>query len=341
MTVADERRERAQRNYEKHLAERLSAAKAVASRAGPNSIPYLNLDKEYEKANGIFEATQAELNDRPPHIRFENPWMFWIPAFIVFAMEAFINKIIVDMAAQTPGGISLLISGLLSVLLVWLAHNAGVSWRQVYSDLERRIVWSSLIWGVALVVVILLFVVGLMTLRAYFALVDTASDMNLFDTVKGVSSLGVQFVTQAFTVPESLTIGGLNFLALMFAFLFAFLSHDSDKEYDRRYIEMKRAKRARAKAQKRYEAEQEKIHGRFKRPIARTLRAFVGNGGDLRSLEADDFKAQRFEAEREIPLEHAAERDGNSKADGGRPRVVPMPAASESKRPSATSGNPW
>jgi hypothetical protein len=340
MSVTEERRDRSQRTFVKHLAERLAAAKEVAARCGPTSMLFRHRQQEYEKALGTFEATQSELNDRPPHIRFESPWLFWPPAIVVFVIEAYINKIIIDMAAQTPGGISLLVSGLLSLFLVWLAHNAGISWRQIWSDLERRVVVSSVLWGVGILFILAVFVVGLMTLRAYYALATSGSAMNVFDAVKDIASLGPSFIAQAFGVPEALTIGGLNFLALTFAFLFAFFSHDSDKEYDKRYFEMKKAKAVRDKAVVRYEREQEGVHRRFKRPIARTLRSFVGNGGESGDLPADDFKQQRHEAERALP-EHGTE----PRPAANPPQLVtPTPFKPAPTSPSAAQAgkvNPW
>jgi len=303
MAVADDRRERAKGTYQKNLGERLAAAKEVATRSGPNSATFRTLDEEFRHADGEFRSTQSELHERPPHIRFENPWLFWIPAVIVFLMEAFINKIVIDMAAQMPGGWSLLISGLLSLLLVWLAHNAGVSWRQIRSELENRTLWPTVLLALGSVALIALIVVLLISLRAYFALVDTSNGMDIFSTLKDVAAVAFSwsFLQRAFTVPEALAIGGVNVLALAFAFVFAFLSHDNDKEYDRRYREMKTTRKARIRAIARYESEQKAVYERFKRPIARALRAFVANHGNVGDIEPDDFKAQRLVAERESP----------------------------------------
>jgi hypothetical protein len=297
MAVVEERRTNAERDYRRNIAERLAQTIAVAVRSGPRSATFRHIDDEFIQADTTYLATQAELHNRPPHIRFENPWLFWPPAVLVFLIEAYVNKIIVDMAAQTPGGLSLLISGVVSLVLVWLAHNAGVSWRQIWSELNRRLEWMTLIQGVALVVIVLTMVTLLITLRAYFALVDTTSNGGVFDAVQGIASLGFDFIPKAFAVPEALTIGGLNFLALTFAFLFAMFSHDSDREYDRRYRDMKAARERRNKAIARYEEMQDRVQQRFSEPIGRALRIYVANGGELDALSKDDFKTQRAEAE--------------------------------------------
>ena len=87
-----------------------------------------------------------------------------------------------------------------------------------------------------MVAITLLSVSVPMAVRAYYAPIDQSASIDIFD--KGDTSCRMSlfsFMPKAFSLPESPTIGGLNFLALTLSFLFGFFSHDNDKDYDKSY----------------------------------------------------------------------------------------------------------
>jgi hypothetical protein len=86
---------------------------------------------------------------------------------------------------------------------------------------------------------------------------------------------------------------------LALAFVFAFLSHDSDKEYDARHRKYMAASRELDRVKARHVKNANKIHKKHARKIKNAKDAFVAAGGDARTLEKDDFRSQLAEAEGE------------------------------------------
>ena len=183
MSTSEEKQARAKQLYENALGSRLADTKEISGSSGPNSSDFQDCQSNFHDAKVEFDSNKQELHDRYPNIHFENPWFFWIPATLIFIIEASVNKIIIDMAAQTPAALSFLISAVISAILVAVSHLAGISWRQIWSELDRKIVGFSLGLGVILVLILLASVSGLMSVRAYYALTDQSTNMNIFGGV--------------------------------------------------------------------------------------------------------------------------------------------------------------
>lgn len=319
------------------LAQRLAALNVAASSSGPTSPARLLMDAEQREAASELQSVATKVNNRATNIRLEDPKIFWIGSFFIFAIEAYLNKIIVDMAAQTTGGMSLLVAALVSIALVTLAHLCGSFLRQVWSESEDRILFVNAVLGLFLLVVVAVAVLAIMALRAYFALMTTTSNLHVFsDAVDALKELGLDFVFRSFAVPESVTLGGLNILALLVAFLFGFLSHDSDHQYDSRIREDKAVKEKLRRTMKAYEARLEKIFNRFRYKVEMAQKAFVSNKGVLSDLPEDNFKAQRAQAERAV----AAGTPAESTPPPHTPAVPPA-ANVTVMSPKTSSGNPW
>lgn len=335
MSAVDERRKVAGNNYEMLLANRLKDIKVVAKSAGPGSHTRQRLVDEMDEAKGRTGTVAGHMNHREPNILVHNQFLFWAGSVFILLIEAFLNKVVVDMAAQTAGGISLLVAALVSVTLVALAHWSGHLLRQVWSDSQRRILVWNVILGLLLLVVVAVAILAIMALRAYFTLVNTANVVNIFsDAVATIQEIGLDFVLRAFAVPEAATLGGLNMLALLVAFLFGFYSHDSDHQYDAALRNEGRADRRLKRQEAKYEQRLDGVHKAYKYRIERAQAAYVANQGKLTDLPVDSFTAQRAEAERETLAGAGA---------GAGAAVVPTKAPANvtvlGVKPAA--GNPW
>jgi hypothetical protein len=312
MAVSDQRRGNAERNYQRILAERLAAAKAVAVALGPNSRRQLELDTASQVATEEFLVTQTQLDNRAPNLKIEDPRIFWFVALVVFFAEATFNRVVVEMAAPVPTWFAFVISGVVSALLVWFAHLAGALLRQMWSEINRSLYVMNVLVGTGLIIVDLLGVLAIIALRGFFATADTGSDVNIFDAASTILTLNADVLFKALAVPEAAFLGGVNAAALVLAFVFGALSHDSEQEYHARYVEKERCARARATAIDRYEQAQERVFRRHRHALNRAIRAYVGSGGSVDALPRDDFKAHRLDAESEAPPPASPQPDGRA-----------------------------
>lgn len=332
MPTTEEHRTRQRETYLALLAERLAALRVEAGALGPGSTRRQTLENDHAEALRHFDAAAVRVGGRSPKVLAENPWIFWLGSGFIFVVEAFLNKIIFDMAANTAAGGSLLLAAVASVVLVTVAHWCGRCWRQIWSDTEERFVTSYVFWGLVLLFALVLTVLTLMALRAYFALEATVSSVDLFTAVENIRQLGLDFVGRAFAVPEALSLGGLNMLFLLVAFLFGFYSHDSDHEYDSRYRQEKATKAALLKSMSAYDKRIGKIHERWKHKITMVQRAFVSHGGSPDGLPPDNFKQDRLTAESDAEPERPKAPTAPTPADNV--TVLPPPRA-------LPGANPW
>lgn len=306
MAATEERRKSSRLKYEHLLAQRLAGTKAEAAGRGPNSRRQRELDQKSAEATGEFKATQDELDDRAPNSRLESPIIFWSVALIILVTEAMFNRVVIEMAAPVPAWFALLISFVASAVLVWFAHIAGMLLRQMWSELNRSVYWMNVILGLFLIALDVVSVLAIVALRGYFTTVDLTTGIDIFQAASTILRLDTGALALALTIPEAVTLGAINVLCLVLAFLIGMISHDSEREFDTRYKQMKKADSNVARAVETYEHRLDVIFRRYARPIAKAGKTFVANGGAIAELPADDFKAQRAEAESSV-LVSAAE----------------------------------
>lgn len=297
MAAAEDRRKGAKLKYEHLLAQRLAATKAEAISRGPNSRRQRDLDQQKANSLGEFKATQDELDNRAPNIRIESPLIFWTVALIILFTEAMFNRVVIEMAAPVPAWFAFLISVVASGVLVWFAHVAGTLLRQMWSELNRSIYWMNVIIALLAIILDTLFVLAIIALRGYFTTVDLASGIDIFDAASSILRLDSGVLELALTIPEAVTLGAINALGLLLAFVIGMFSHDSEREFDTRYKQLKRDQRNAERAVEHYERRLEAVFRRFERPVAKSGKVYVANGGTIGDLPPDDFKAQRAEAE--------------------------------------------
>jgi len=209
----------------------------VAVACGPESKSYRNTQVRLHEAEtmltGIRDAVFRPLN------RYHFGWYVFAGFAIALALlEAPVNKFLFDVALQTIGIFSFLASTVLAFCLLILAHLAGKSIRQVWSEFQRRIVWSSLLVFL-FITGVLAIVVGILTIgRAATSVAAIASFQDMFTAVRSnVAEQGGVFgaVKAAFSDISALILVTVNIGGIIAAMMLAYFTHDPDKDYDAAY----------------------------------------------------------------------------------------------------------
>lgn len=227
--------------FESLLNERENELLSAASRTGPNSKAYQNAQRGLHDADtmltGIQRVVFRPLNKY--HIRW---YVFAAFALALALLEAPVNKFLFDVALQSIGIFSFLASTILALCLLILAHLAGKSIRQVWSEFGRRIVWSSLLVFL-LIVAVLFLVVGILTIgRALSSAAAIASFQDMFAAVRSnVVEQGFWGAVRAsFSDVSALILATVNIGGIFAALMLAYFTHDPDKDYDAAYDTVER-----------------------------------------------------------------------------------------------------
>lgn len=226
------RRSEAHAAYKDLLDARGTALLSVNERSGPRSMAYLALAKKLKKDEAQLERIK---------IAVRRPISRWgIRAGVLIAvgaglalLEAFANKFLFDVALQSAGIVSYAVSTAITAFLLFMAHIAGRSIRQVWSDYRQKVIWSAPI--VFLISIGLAgLIIGVLTVaRAAFASQGgTIGDM--LQGIRGnVQDLGpIGTLMAALSDTSALVLACINLGGIGATFLLAFFSHDSDRDFD-------------------------------------------------------------------------------------------------------------
>jgi hypothetical protein len=220
--------------YKKIINERENALLDPNQRYGPRSNQFLNARSELEEARLQRHEVQSVL--RRPLNRYELPWRtFVIFAMVLAFLEGSVNKFLFDVALHSYGFVSYATSFVVAFSMVILAHLAGKSLRQVWSEYRSRVVWSSV--GIFLVIVVVLAtIVSILTIgrAATDANAGIATFQDMFGAVtSSVVQVGLwRTLTGAFANLNALVLATVNFAGIFAAMMLAFFTHDPDKDYD-------------------------------------------------------------------------------------------------------------
>jgi hypothetical protein len=289
-------------NFENHLSARRAAIHKIAAMQGPLNGNYIALERQLSKADGELEDRKNSVGGRPVHVYFENKLFFWVIALVVAFAEVLANKELFDMIFLGTALKSLFVALVLSVALVSIAHWSGFSWRQIKSESEQKWVFGSLFIGFLTLIMLVITILGLMIVRAYFvtANVSTGGLGDIFGNIsEQVRQLGLWgLITQAFSSIEAIALGLFNLMCVVVAWIIGFLSHDSDINYDKCFITVKKLEKKLNAKKQIYESELEKIYGQYQKKIGLARQAFMTAKSHLGSqvdveLDDDNFAADR------------------------------------------------
>lgn len=220
-------------SYQQTLNLRENELLDANGRVGPRSKAYRTAAEDLHKAELMHRGIEGVL--QRPLNRYHIPFAVFVTLTIALALlEAPVNKFLFDVALQSIGIFSFLASFVLAACLLILAHLAGTSIRQVWSEYRLRVVWSSLI-AFLLIVAVLFTVVGVLTVgRALMAASTMGSFQDMFSAVRTtVVERGFwSAIAASFGDIHALILATVNIGGIFAAMMLAYYTHDPDKDYD-------------------------------------------------------------------------------------------------------------
>lgn len=205
----------------------------ASGKVGPRSSSFVNAKHDLQKAEMQRDGIQGVLR-RPLNKYHVRGGYFAAFAVALALLEAPVNKFLFDVAMQSLGIFSFLASVVLALCLLILAHLAGKSIRQVWSEYRRRVVWSSLAVFL-LILTVLTGIVGILTVgRALTSASTLASFQDMFSAVQNtVASRGFWgALADAFSDISALILATVNIGGIFASMMLAFFTHDPDKDFD-------------------------------------------------------------------------------------------------------------
>ncbi len=158
-------------------------------------------------------------------------------------LEAPVNKYLFDVALNGSSFVSYTVSVAFAFFVLVLAHVAGRSIRQVWSEYRRKVLWTSLALFLLLSFVLAGIVAVLTVGRASTSAVSELSNFNdlLSNVRSNVTSLGLWgTVAAAFSDISALVLATVNIGAIFMTMMLAFFTVDPDKDFRCRRLEKSR-----------------------------------------------------------------------------------------------------
>lgn len=249
----------AEADYQNLLNERENQILALSEKSGPRSDKYLNAKKDLDRAERDYERISATI--RRPLSRWELPfWVLLIFALALAFFEAPVNKFLFDVALQSSNLTSWTISFGFACALLLLAHVAGFSLRQIWSDYRKRIVWSSLVIFLLMASILFVLVSILTVARASFS-AEAGTIRDLLSEVKTtIESVGMWgALRNAFSDLSALVLATVNLGGIFMTMMLSFFTHDPDKDFDAVARTVERRRKRLAKIVKEFVGEKSKI----------------------------------------------------------------------------------
>ena len=257
------RRFEATAGYKNVLDERGNALLSVNEKDGPQSKAYSGLETKLKKDEQQLERIKMAVR-RPISRWAVRTFILILVAIALAAFEAPANKFLFDMALQSTGLASYAASAAVTAFLLLLAHFAGRSIRQIWSDYRRKIIWSNIIiflvcMGIATAIV------GVLTVaRHAFASEGTSIDDLMSGIQGGLVSVGpLGLLGAALGDMSALVLACINIGGIAATFMLAFFSHDSDRDFDHAQDSVEHHEKAMAKVHGAYLEQRSRIIKRF------------------------------------------------------------------------------
>lgn len=286
-------RSQARKAYMAVLDERGNALMAVNEKSGTRSKAYVALEGKLKAAR--HDVIKIKTSVKRPIARWHvRPLVTAIVALGLALLEAPANKFLFDVALQSSGFVSYCVSFGVTIFLLIFAHIAGRSIRQVWSDYRSKVIWSNVL--IFLVCIgVALFIVGVLTVaRAAFARVGGTIGDLLSGVAGNVTELGpIGALFAALGDTSALVLACINLGGMAVAFIIAFFSHDSDRDFDHAQ-----------NAVDRFEAQMEKMHDTYLRNRAAIVKQYapdlVGLSGTYNNA---DGQVIQLKTRLQIPLD--------------------------------------
>lgn len=226
------RRATARAEYMAVLDQRGNALLSVNEKGGPRSRPYLTLDARLRDDEAEYERIKTALR-RPIAMIQVRPILLVVTGIVLALLEAPANKFLFDVALQSSGFVSFAASAGTTAFLLILAHFAGSSLRQSWSEMRRKVLLWNVVTFLLCTVVAPAIVAVLTVARATFAN-ESGSIGDLLGNVRGhIENLGpLGALVSALSDPSALVLACINIGGIVTTFMLAFFSHDPDRDFD-------------------------------------------------------------------------------------------------------------
>jgi hypothetical protein len=279
-------RQSAKIQYREILNQRGNKLDAVNGAYGPKSHRVQNARKDLDEA----ELQQKEIYGvlHRPLNRFHFHWRnFVVFAAVLAVLEGSVNKFLFDVALQSYGFVSYATSFVIAFCMVLLAHLAGRSLRQVWSEYRRRILWSSI--GVFVIIIgALAAIVSILTVGR--AMTTANAGLAGFDEIFGamktsVVELGLLATLRAaFGNLNALALATVNIAGIFAAMMLAYFTHDPDRDYDLAATKVERHRRELDRYNERYVAARDQVIARFAPRLTATSARFKAANSEVIQL---------------------------------------------------------
>jgi hypothetical protein len=270
---------------------------------GPASMRWQEVDSKRRSAEGTCQAIFAALNRLTDGKRIPD-WFMVLLALGFAALEAPINKFMLDNILQGNNFDSYALSLFLTLIMLLLAHIAGAQARQIGGTYEEKIYWGKIITSFILLSVLATCVGALTIGRAYYSTAAAAAlpSSNIFSEI-GTRVLNAgpwAALLAALSDKAAFFLASLNLAGIAGVFFLAFMSHDSDVVYQAALDEAEKAQRKLSRMAKRYDKRLQRIGQRRHKKLVNLQAAYgaqnaevvsrkIGRGEPLTKMDSVDL----------------------------------------------------
>ena len=252
-------RYKAYSDYKGVLDERGNALIEINEKSGPRSKAYIALEEKLKREDSQLVKIKSAV--RRTLSRWQvRAWVIMLVGLGLALLEAPANKFLFDVALQSSGFVSYAVSAGVTAFLLFLAHFAGRSIRQVWSDYRHRVIVSSVLVFILCIAAAGLIIGVLTVARAAFASQGgTIGDLlgGIQDHVTNFGPFGALFAALSDTA--ALVLACINLGGFVTTFVIAFFSHDSDRDFDHAQSAVDHLEKAMGKVHTAYLRERSRI----------------------------------------------------------------------------------
>jgi hypothetical protein len=279
--------------YQNLLADRDRQLEAAKNFHGPNSDRWKRLEDKLRDAEEQCKLIYAKL------LRQTDGWQIPLWAvgcgIILFAiMEMPINKFMLDNIIRESNFDSYILSLFLTFCLLLLAHIAGHETRQIHGTFHETIYWGNIAVAVSILIFLAICVGALTIGRAYFsAAVPGPMPGEIFSkVVTAVRTVGpLTAFLSALSDNSAFFLACFNLAGIALAFFAAFISCDSDRNYQSALNAAASEDKSLAKMVKNYNKRIEKITAKFATKLSIVAAGFSTQNAKIIALKRSQGKS--------------------------------------------------
>jgi hypothetical protein len=273
--------------YRNLLADRDRQLDAAKRFQGPDSDRWKRLEEKLRDAEEKCKAIYNRLL-RPTDALPIPLWAVACAIFVFGIMEMPVNKFMLDNIIRGNNFDSYILSLFLTLCLLILAHIAGHQTRQVRGSYHETIYWGNIASAVAILVFLAICVGALTIGRAYFSVaMPSPMPSDIFSkVVSEVQKVGpITAFLSALSDNSAFFLACFNTAGIALAFFAAFISCDSDRNYQSALTSAAAVERKLTRMTRRYNTRIEKITTKFGTKLAIVAAAYSTQNAKIIALK--------------------------------------------------------